>query len=212
MMFAADNEGYFMEGRHPDFSKFNPWWRALEPYYKERNLLRCPEASNKEKKAWTDGGNHGVWGPDWFPPKPPNGDGPWWGSYGVNEWVCNPPSDPSVYRPEKYWRTPYAAGAETIPVLLDAWWDQGWAEVFDWFPDWPGQWSGIGMDDMGHFMIVRHPFGENCGLFMDYSARIVSIRDVWSLRWHRCYPTDPNMLPAELNDPGHWINNLSQYD
>lgn len=198
MMFADDNEGYFMGGRPSD-----NWWSVLEPYYKERNLLLCPTAVDPDKNPWEGYGNFGTWGPTWFP------EG-FYGSYGVNEWVNNPLAHPQVYRPEEYWRTPNAAGAETIPLLLDAYWDQGWVESFDWVPDWPGQWESVGMDDMAHFMIVRHPGGDNCGVFMDYSARVVNVRDLWFLRWHRNYPDGE--LAAELNDPEHWLNNLSHYD
>jgi prepilin-type N-terminal cleavage/methylation domain-containing protein len=213
-MYCDDYDTKMMAGRHPDGAKENPWWRALEDYYKDRDLLRCPEANNFDKKAWAglDAGNHGVWGPDWFPPEPPNGDGPWWGSYGLNEWVCNPPGDPGVYQPTKYWRSCQIRRPYQVPVLLDAWWDQAWAEIFDWVPEFPGQWEGIGQNDMAHFMVVRHPAGDNNGLFMDYSVRIVPVREVWSLKWHQDYPTDGDQLPAELEQPGHWINNPGRYD
>ena len=204
LAFAEDNDGYFMAGRHPDSSKSNNWWRALEPYYGDRNLLRCPEGNNEYLKAWTGGGNHGVWGPQWFPPGPPEGDGPWWGSYGINEWVCNPPADPGVYRPEKYWRTPNVAGAETIPLLLDSWWDQGWAEYHDTIPSFPGQWEGIGMDDMGHFCIIRH-YGAINGVFLDGSAHRIELKCLWSLNWHRGYPVD-----ADEPEWPQWIQELPE--
>jgi len=207
-MYCDDYDTKMMAGRHPESSKENPWWRALETYYVDRDLLRCPEANNENKKAWEDGGNHGVWGPDWYP----TDDGPWWGSYGVNEWVCNPPGHKNVYEPTKYWRTCQIRQPYQVPVLLDAWWDQAWAEIFDWMPDWPGQWEGVGMNDMAHVCLVRHPAGDNCGLFMDYSVRIVPVKEVWSLKWHAEYPTDGSMLPTELSDPTHWINNPERYD
>jgi prepilin-type N-terminal cleavage/methylation domain-containing protein len=214
-MYCDDYETSMPAGRVPE-PYYNPWWRALEPYYKDRNLLRCPEASNEEKKAWAggDSGNHGVWGPDWFPSPPPAGDGPWWGSYGINEWVCNPPSirGVEVYNAQKYWRSCQIRKPYEVPVLLDAWWDQAWAETFDDMPLWPGQWESIGMNDMAHFMIVRHPAGDNNGLFMDYSVRIVPVREVWFLRWHTEYADEIDKLPAELDDPGHWINNPRRYD
>jgi prepilin-type N-terminal cleavage/methylation domain-containing protein len=210
-MYCDDFDTKMMAGRANDSAEyFNPWWRALEPYYKDRGLLRCPEANNKDKNAYLTEGNHGVWGTMWFPPEPPNGDGPWWGSYGINEWLCNPPGIPDIYKPQKYWRTCQIRKSYQVPVLLDAWWDQAWAEITDWMPEWPGQWEGEGGNDMAHFMLVRHPAGDNNGLFMDYSVRIVPVKEVWSLEWHRDY--DSTLLPAEFKDPTHWINNPGRYD
>jgi hypothetical protein len=97
-------------------------------------------------------------------------------------------------------------------VLLDAWWDQAWAETFDTLLDLPGMWEGWGMNDMSHFMIVRHPKGDNNGLFMDYSVRIVPVKECWSLRWHKEFSTESKNLPTELDDPTHWINNPGKYD
>jgi prepilin-type N-terminal cleavage/methylation domain-containing protein len=207
-MYCDDFDTKMMEGRY-----WNPWWRALEPYYRDRGLLRCPEASNIDKKAWLSGnGNHGVWGPDWFPSPPPDGDGPWWGSYGTNEWMCNPPREADIYEPQKYWRTCQIRKPYQVPIMLDAWWDQAWAEITDSMPLLPGEWESVGTDDMPHFCIVRHPAGNNNGLFMDYSVRIVPVKEVWSLKWHQEYPTDGTLLPAELSDPKHWINNPGRYD
>ena len=84
--FAADNDGFFMEGRSLD-----PWWLALEPYYKNRELLCCPMANNPDLPAWPNtyhSGNFGTWPHLWFPD--PKGGPDFYGSYGINEWVCNP--------------------------------------------------------------------------------------------------------------------------
>ncbi len=205
-MYCDDFDTNMMAGRIiPQPSLSYPWWRALEPYYRDRDLLYCPEAADPCKPAnrGYDGGNHGTWPAQWFP------DG-FCGSYGINEWLCNPPSIGGIYEPQKYWRTCQIRQPYQIPVLLDAWWDQAWPESFDWMPEWPGKWESWGMNDMAHFLMVRHPAGNNCGLFMDYSVRIVPVKEVWSLKWHKEYPDgDP---PAELEDAGHWINNPGRYD
>ncbi|UCC23267.1 MAG: type II secretion system protein [Planctomycetota bacterium] len=210
-MYCDDFDTKMMAGR-VGTPYFNPWWRALEPYYRDRALLRCPEANNINKKAWIEGGNHGVWGPDWFPLPPPDSDGPWWGSYGINEWICDPPSIAQPYNPHTYWRTCQLRHAYHVPVMLDAWWDQAWAEMFDMVPEWPGQWESMTGDDMAHFCVVRHPGGDNNGLFMDYSVRIVNVRELWSLKWHTEFKTESKNLPAELEDRTHWINNPDRYD
>ena len=83
-----------------------------------------------------------------------------------------------------------------IPLLLDSWWDQAWAEYTDSISAYPGEFEGVGGDDMPHFCIIRHRGGLN-GLFMDYTVRPVHIRELWNLRWHRGYPvnTDPPVWP-----------------
>jgi len=193
MMFAEDNDGYFMEGRGS-----NDWWSALEPYYKDRNLVLCPMATDPGKNPWEGYGNFGTWGPSWFP------EG-FYGSYGVNEWVCNP-SDPHYGHPEKYWRTPNAAGAGGIPLLLDAYWDQGWPEIFDRVPEWPGQWESVGGDDMSHFVLIRHDGAIN-GVFVDGSCRRIELKCLWNLNWHRGYPLD-----IVISDWPSWMDELPDCD
>ena len=187
-MYTDDNNSTFMGGRGGQWGS-SDWWAALEPYYKDRNLLCCSEAKDPDKYPWRGEGNFGTWGPEWFP------DG-FYGSYGINEWVCNPPADKDIYMPKYYWRTTQVNQGFQIPLLLDSWWDQAWAEYTDSISEYPGQFEGVGTDDMPHFCIIRHRGGLN-GLFMDYSVRPVHIRELWNLRWHRGYPvnTDPPVWP-----------------
>ena len=170
----------------------------MEPYYKERIMLCCPEADDPDIYPWVnDQGNFGTWGPDWFP------DG-FYGSYGINEWVCDPIEgcDGYDYMPSYYWRTTQVNNSDQIPVLLGAWWDQAWAEWNDEVPEFPGQFEGVGFDDMAHFCINRHYGGIN-GLFMDYSVRKVFIKELWGLRWHRQY--DITRPPPNWPE---WVENL----
>ncbi len=203
-MYAQDNDGFFMEGRN-----FNPWWLALEPYYKNRRLLCCPMAKNPDLPAWPNtyhSGNFGTWPRQWFPD--PKGGPNFYGSYGINEWVCNPTEvygiDPAEF--QNFWRTPNVAGADRIPLLLDSWWDQGWAHYYDWIPDWPGQWQSTGANDMAHFCLIRHSGAIN-GVFLDGSAKRVELKCLWNLNWHRGYPVDEP--PPDWPD---WIEELPECD
>jgi len=192
-MYTDDNNTSFMEGRG-----CNDWWAALEPYYKDRALLCCPMAADPDKYPWEGYGNFGTWGPDWFP------DG-FYGSYGINEWLCNPVSgcDGFDYMPSYYWRNTQVANSDQIPMLFGAWWDQAWAEYYDWIPDYPGQFEGVGFDDMAHFCINRHNGGIN-GVFLDSSVRKVFIKELWNLRWHRKY--DITKPPPNWPD---WVEDLN---
>ena len=206
-MYTDDNDTSFMPGRDQDHSEEN-WWAALEPYYKDRRLLCCPMANNPDLPAWPNtyrSGNFGVWPPQWFPD--PKGGPNFYGSYGINEWICNPPARANLYKPEQYWRTTQVQGAAYIPVMLDSWWDQAWAEWHDWIPEhYPGEWEGVGGNDMAHFCIIRHGYYINC-LFMDYTVRKMSLKCLWSLKWHRGY--DVSAPPPVWPD---WIKKFPECD
>ena len=185
-MYTDDNDSSFMPGRDQNHWK-ETWWAILEPCYRDRELLCCPMANNPDKPAYPDYGNFGVWPPRWFP------DG-FYGSYGINEWVCNPYKKASSIEAEEFknfWRTTQVVGAAYIPLLLDSWWDQAWAHYYDDVPDYPGQWEGVGGNDMAHFCHIRHGYYINA-LFMDYTVRKMSLKCLWNLKWHRAYPESPD--------------------
>jgi len=49
-MYTDDYESSFMPGRSTGSDK-NNWWSALEPYYKNRELLCCPMANDPDLPA-----------------------------------------------------------------------------------------------------------------------------------------------------------------
>jgi prepilin-type N-terminal cleavage/methylation domain-containing protein len=196
-MYTDDFNGKFMLGACDDgYSTKANWWGVLEPYYKDRKLLCCPTANNPKKMAYPDNGNYGTWGPLWFP------DG-FYGSYGINEWVSNP-SDKTAYLPQNYWRSTNVKGQSNIPLLADAWWPQAWVHAKDWIPDYPGKWEGVGKDDIAHFVVWRHDGIINM-LFMDYSFRKVSLKELWSLNWNRNYNIED--APTEESFPD-WLKKI----
>jgi len=203
MMFAEDNDGYFMGGRSITDWRNNIWWAALEPYYLDRNLLCCPMAKDPYKNPWEGYGNFGTWGPTWFP------DG-FYGSYGLNEWICNPvfkKGEWPMYGDEKkYWRTANVAGMDKIPLLADSWWSQGWCEAFDWIPTYPGEWEGRFGDDVAQFCIVRHDGGIN-GIFLDGSAKRIELQCLWRLKWNRLSDMEEAPTPEEFPD---WLKELPE--
>ena len=206
-MYTEDNESSFMEGRGVD-----PWWYALEPYYQNRELLLCPMANNPDLPAWPNNyrsGNFGTWPQQWFPD--PDGGPNFCGSYGINEWVCNPSKPHTAVPPtefQNYWRTTLVDGGAYIPLLLDAWWDQAWVHWNDDPPEWPGQWEGVGGNDIAHFIHVRHGYYIN-GLFMDYSVRKMSLKCLWGLKWYRGYDVSADPPDWNLFD---WIKKFPACD
>jgi len=120
-----------------------------------------------------------------------------------------PSSSPFNYKPENNWRTTNIKGTPFIPILLGAWWSEGWSEYHDTVPKYPGQLETITYDDMGHFCINRHQGYINV-IFMDYSVRKVPLKHLWRLRWHRKYPLSA-APPADWNDPDHWMHDFPNY-
>ena len=197
-MYTDDFNGKFMEGRNKSGQN---WWQVLEPYYKNRGLLCCPMANNPKRQAKDGFGNYGTWGPTWF-----NG---YYGSYCINEWVCNPVleagvPDMSGKLGQRYWRSTNVKGQASIPLLGDGWWDQAWADAVDWIPSYAGEWEGIGGDDLAHFVVWRHD-GFNNMLFMDSTVRRVHLRELWNLKWNRL--TDPEDAPTPSDLPP-WLQKL----
>jgi prepilin-type N-terminal cleavage/methylation domain-containing protein len=197
-MYTDDNKTSYMQGRG-----VNPWWQALEPYYKDRALLCCPQAKDPGKNPWEGQGTFGTWGPAWFPDN-------FYGSYGMNEWACNPipGSSGGQHFPENYWRTSQIQQGFIKPLLLDAWWDQAWPEPHDWVPDYSGQWEGVTYNDMAHFCINRHGEGYINGLFMDYSISKVGLKRLWKFKWHKNFDTDAGPSKDEWPE---WMKGFKEY-
>ncbi len=197
MMFAEDNGGYFMGGRNVYGQN---WWAMLEPYYVDRNLLLCPMAKDPYKNPWEGCGNFGTWGPTWFP------DG-FYGSYGMNDWACNPTGQLWIYGDKrKFWRSANVSGRDTIPLLGDALWDVGWPGAEDMPPIYPGWVEFIAGEDMGQWAILRHGARINM-LFMDGSVKKIHIRDLWYLNWHRLSFQELDQAPS-FEDFPLWMQNL----
>ena len=217
-LYANDNEGYFMRGwvstgaYHTDY-----WMEALRQYYVNPELRCCPEATMPGTElGWSPwgGGTFKAWGV--FPGDECGEPSPAWspvtacdyGSYGMNGWVCNPPT--GGWAPDKnHWRTPNVAGADNIPLFMDCQWIDGWPQHYDNPPDYDGQLD----DQMTRFCINRHS-GYINSAFLDFSARRVGLKEMWLLKWHRQYDTDGpwticgNVRPKDWPE---WMQDFEDY-
>jgi len=186
------------------------WMIDLMPYYQGQGEVRvCPKARRLlQEVALNAPGIFTAWG-KWGDPRFFGGDIPFWtkdgmyGSYGVNGWAHNPPDigvypgDPDNYdilpadRP-KYWRTMLnVKQGANVPLMADAMWDgtnpePGNTAPHDPIPSLGGKaWTlGNNISAIAKFMVPRHSGRLNM-LFMDKSVRKVSLRKLWSLKWHR---------------------------
>jgi len=135
-----------------------------------------------------------------------------WGSYGPNLWVTNPPAglkEVQGYLTEYNWRTPHVNGANNIPLFLDCAITSATVWPEDTPPQFDGQYwaqgSGGSIDEMRRFCVNRHDGFVNAA-FLDYSVRKVGLKELWKLKWHRNFNTNysPTVWPE-------WMRGFKDY-
>jgi hypothetical protein len=197
--FINDNDGYFMQGWYEGSS--HRWYNALQPYYSNNEqLLLCPQAARPLEDYGGDpsGGTFAPWQSE-------SG----YASYGICSCLLNPPSQGS-----DYWRSADVAGADNVPLLLDA----QYYTSYPWWsnepPEYEGaRWRSGATDAMGIYCIPRH-YGAINGLFLDFSARKIGLKELWLLKWCRNY----DVAYARQNEPDWertgtgWMVPLKDYD
>jgi hypothetical protein len=214
--FVNDNDGFFMDGWFG--GRGESWFAILRPYYGESeseqdlrtDIKCCPEAVKTDSDM--SGSTFEAWGgPDsWAFVDGKRGD---YGSYGVNSFIYDHPYTGEDWR-EEYWRRPDIAAADNIPLFLDCTWVSGGPSWTNTPPEYPGakQWSGAFEGNMGLFCIPRH-YGAINGLFLDFSARKIGLKELWLLKWSRTY----DLAQARANEPDWtigtgWMTPLKDYD
>jgi prepilin-type processing-associated H-X9-DG protein len=224
-LYANDNEGYFMRGWTPSGTRHTDYWmEALRQYYINPDLRCCPEAAIPGTElglgAYGGYGTFVAWGAFWgdecgepSPSWPPSTACDY-GSYGMNGHCYNPPPGPDFqgHKNEWNWRTPNVAGADNIPLFMDCQFVDGWPLHTNNPPDYDGQvWDNI--DQMNRFCINRHSGYVNSA-FLDFSARRVGLKELWTLKWHREYQTDGpwticgGVMPS---DWPYWMRDFEDY-
>ncbi len=218
-MYAEENDGKFWSG----YGASGYWWTwQLEPRlldWKMNKTWFCPTAKKpiidengntaptfNIFNAWgIFRGNHG--GRD----APPSGSA---GSYSINGYVITIPTDSTFEGgrpPSDGWRTPNVGGAGAVPLFIDA-------LRFDLWPlenNGPAEfefasWSG---NNFGRCAINRHA-GHVGVSFLDFSARKVGLKELWTLKWHKSFHiAGPYTLAGgvQAGDWPAWIRPLRDY-
>lgn len=212
--YAADNDSYFMRGWSSQGTKHTDYWmEALRQYYGNPDLRCCPEATKTQMNAdgtagpGAGGGTFSAWGV--FPGVCGKASS-WWGavtacdygSYGMNAWVCNPPS-----ASQNNWGTANVTGGQDIPVLIGAQWIDGWPDSTDLVPLYDGEpWGQYSNSShMVRFCVNRHNGCVNSA-FLDASARKVPLKCLWKLKWHRTIDLEQGPTEEEFNTAGNgWM-------
>jgi len=221
-MYTNDNNGYFMSGLISGREAGDgTWWMIpLKPYFKDRKLLLCPAATEGYASWFRDtqfagnahlGEARGAWHTKYkekelFP-------GGVIGSYGPNGWICNtsgnePPYDDILYGRSGHrrnaWKFTEVRGADKIPVFSDCMYFDAWPGHYDCprdfeYPYAEHPWR----DEMNRFCVNRHNGAVN-GLLMDWSAREIGLKELWTLKWHRRFDTCNPWTKCGGVEPRHW--------
>ncbi len=221
-MYAQENNQRFMGGLGGGVGgSNNRWISAMAGYHKwDMDMFCCPNAT----KEWFDefGNNLGVegtylgsttaWGyytkDDW--PEPVKG------SYGINSYCNNPQGGgiPHGRSASEHWRGPDVRGAAYVPLFLDALRYNGWPLDADVPPDDDKvDWSGSDIGQMDRYCVNRHD-GFSTALFLDFSARRVGLKELWTLKWHKSYNVTNEHTLAGGATPDmwpQWLRNFKDY-
>ncbi|MBN2132221.1 MAG: type II secretion system protein [Sedimentisphaerales bacterium] len=206
-MYTDAYDGSFMRGFTANPA--NRWVSAMGEYHKwDSELTCCPNAT----KPWQDEygnptglegtfrGSTSAWG--WYDRS--NWLKPMKGSFGINTYCMDVPdgSEPHSRPKGDFWRKAGGSRASYVPLFLGALRYNGVPLHTDFPPPADGtQWN----DDaqMGRYCMNRHD-GFNNTLFMDYSARKVGLKELWTLKWHRSYLESGPWTKAGGVMPGDW--------
>jgi prepilin-type N-terminal cleavage/methylation domain-containing protein len=220
--YVAENHGRLPGGglvRDPDSDEFWPgWWGAgwwgswqggpepgdAQRYAAIKDILCCPMATRPAEPTTETGGTFIAWG-GWGSDYPPLLRG--CGSYGANGWVQRWDFHPNGMVRQWGWSTPDVREAPRVPVILDSCWPwDGW--LYD--PSLPPPESDaipVRLPPCNYnfnsFCINRHDGCAN-GLFLDWSARKVGLKELWTLKWLRDSNTGGPWTKAGGVQPDQW--------
>ena len=205
-LYTDDHDGYF---NNRDVSG-GLWMQTLQGYYKDNaKMLLCPTATRLMENS-----------ADWGTFKAAMLD-EYIFSYGISSWTNSVQVDRGARFVEWFWKnvqnttTVIPDTRETegrpvstnkIPVFGDSTWYDAWPRHTD-APSQTMDAFGIGdrgtSGEMNHFCIDRHKGFCNL-LFMDWSARGVGLKELWTLKWHRAYVTNGPWTKAGGALPEDW--------
>jgi prepilin-type N-terminal cleavage/methylation domain-containing protein len=211
-LYAQENDGKFMAGYwnqkagFPTVHTTDQWPGALKPYYQNPKLRLCPNAiraatyfhSNYKfptgpDQAWGNFGNNTS--------KNSAFDGEWYGSYGINGWVHNPPATTDLYpgyrdslKTDAFLRKASVPNASNTPLMLDALWLELYPTPTDTVCNTPAEVYnainpyGSNAGGLPRACVPRHSsangYKQNV-IFLDSSVRDVKMMEFWGLKWHR---------------------------
>jgi prepilin-type N-terminal cleavage/methylation domain-containing protein len=127
------------------------------------------------------------------------------GSYALNEWVYDSQDTSDGRSLEDYFRSADHRGLNNIPVMADAAFrSDGQPMPVDEPPPFDGApREGVARDEMRIFCIDRHNASVNV-LFMDWTARRVGLKELWTLKWNVRFDIAGPWTRAGNCPPDNW--------
>jgi prepilin-type N-terminal cleavage/methylation domain-containing protein/prepilin-type processing-associated H-X9-DG protein len=131
------------------------------------------------------------------------------GSYAINEWVYDSDASGNTdgRSPTDYWRNTSHKGLSNVPVMGDG---SVRSDIQPFPVDSPPSYEGEprlgvggGGDEMRLYCIDRHDGAINI-LFMDWTARPVGLKELWTLKWHCSFDVSGAWTKAGGVQPEDW--------
>ena len=197
--YTADNDGFFHSREIGTIAGYGKLWPYVyKPYYDDKMMRFCPTAANPALVTGTFGTwNYPAFGsfyplPDLLMPgerefeKRANKvtDGFFTGSYGMNRLVENLKGGTFGTDPA-FWRRAGVKGADKVPVLMDC-------QYLYYNPSSTGAppaYDGDFMSPEMRWICINRHTGFVNAVFLDFSARKVGLKELWTLKHSRTFDT-----------------------
>jgi prepilin-type N-terminal cleavage/methylation domain-containing protein/prepilin-type processing-associated H-X9-DG protein len=210
-MYTQDHDGNFPMG-------VLLWRDLLEQYHKDKKqkITLCPRAT----KLYSEGTPppFGAWEQTWGGGDTDAGGDPYASSYGINQWVYNASEAVGGRVREQIWKTANVRNANKVPLFGDCAITGATPNHGDLPPQRPDDvayiWGqGGGPNEIRRFCMNRHEGYMNM-LFLDWSARRVGLKELWTLKFHRTWNTSNKYTlagGATAEDWPEWMRSFKDY-
>jgi hypothetical protein len=230
--YTADNDGFFHArpiGTAFGYSRMWPY--VYKPYYNDPMMRFCPTANNPKNLT----GPFGTWNYPQFgaynplPNFPMPGEweydpqtgtyrnGYFTGSYGFNRYMENMTGGTMATDPA-FWRRAGLKGAAQAPVLMDSMFFYYWGSSTADPPAFDGDYTTPEM----HWICINRHTGYVNAVFLDFSARKVGLKELWTLKHSRTFDTcgpwticgfsgDAQACAAAWDAAAPWMKDFPEY-
>lgn len=135
------------------------------------------------------------------------------GSYGINGYCLIPKSPPfeGGVSAENGWKTAGGRGSSNVPWFVEALRFDLWP--LDTHAPAANEFAAWSDNNMARCAINRHQGFVNAA-FMDWSARKVGIKELWTLKWHRQFNTSGHYTKAggmQSSEWPEWMRRFKEY-
>jgi prepilin-type N-terminal cleavage/methylation domain-containing protein len=124
-------------------------------------------------------------------------------SYCMNLWIASNTGSGKVGSgQQEFWQSPYTRGAAYVPLFMDGQWQDADPIQRDRPPRYESDEWTRGDEEMQRFCIKRHPPYYVNGLYLDFSVKRITLKQLWRQKWHRTFDlTAPlPVWPAWMTD------------